>query len=241
MIIINKPSVQVSEEELLARVGFKGFEFSNDTTFEEAMYPGDESISVGYYNNNIIINDDYKLTTEQERGDFPESLAAYEQTLTALFPDSEILSVACHSAVNYHLYSLVKNGQKLRFKTLTADTPLMESGERLPEEEAVYALSQEVDGQRLFRSPYSDEPVYDNTEDQMMEDFTFGVAKRHLGVMISSSEDEELMFHTSFRRYVRKQHTIGQQTPVGTSTPELEKKKSSFFGSILKALGLSKN
>lgn len=241
MIIINKPFVQISEEELLARMGFKGFEFTNDTTFEEAMYPGDESISVGYFNNNIIINDDYKLTTEHEGCDYPERLAPYEQTLTALFPGSEILSVACLSAVNFHLYSLVKNGQKLRFKTITADTPLIESGERLPEEEAVYALSKEVDGQRLFRSPYSDEPVYDNTEDQMMEDFTFGVAKRHLGIMISSSEDEELMFNTSFRRYVRKQHTIGWQSSADASTPEIEKKKSSFFSSVLKALGVSKN
>lgn len=230
MIIINKPSVQISEEDLLARIGFTGFEFTNDTTLEECMYAGDKSVSIGYYNDNIIINDDYQLTTELDIDSAPESLAAYEQTLTALYPGSEILTVACHSVVNFHLYSLVKNGQKLRFKTITADTPPVEYGNWLEEEKGVYDLSEIINGERLFRSPYSDDTVYDNTEDQMMEEFTFGVAKRLLGVKISTAEDDELMFNIPFKRYVRKQQQAN--TPglaVKTSIPEVKVKRPSFF------------
>lgn len=43
------------------------------------------------------------------------------------------------------------------------------------------------------------------TEDQLMEDFTFGVASRLLGVQISTGEDEELMNQVPFNRYQSKQ------------------------------------
>ena len=204
MITVKQPTVGISHLELLNELGFTNINLVGDTTFEECMYPNDKSINVGHYNDFLIISDDYQLTTSLELSQTGSLLSDYEQALTDIYPENEILTVACHSAVNYHLYSLVKNGRKLRFKKVVDGQPTIEFGDRIIEEENVYAYSRIIDGQRMFRSPYKDDKVYDNSEDQMMEDFAFGVAKRHLGVMISTSEDEELMFETIFQKYAVK-------------------------------------
>jgi hypothetical protein len=201
MIIVKQPPRTMGEEELLKMLGFSNVSFLGDTTFEECMYPSDKSISLGCYNDCLIISDDYQLTTSLELAKNHQSLSDYENVLTQLYPDTEVLTVACHSVVNYHLYSLVKNGQKLRFKKVVDGEPIIEYGDRIEEEESVYAYSKIIDGQRMFKSKYNDDEVYDYTEDQMMEDFAFGVAKRHLGVMISTGEDEHLMFETPFKKY----------------------------------------
>jgi hypothetical protein len=235
IIIVKQPSATIGDEELLKKIGFVGVTFSGDTTFEECMYPNDKSVNIGHYNDCLIISDDYQLTTSLEVSKSPQLLSDYEKVLTNLYPDTEILTVACHSAVNYHLYSLIKNGQKLRFKKVVHGEPLIEFGDRIEEEEKVYAYSKVIGGQRMFRSTYRDDEVYDNTEDQMMEDFTFGVAKRHLGVMISTSEDEELMFETPFKKYVASKVTEKkkeiQPTPIVT-----EQTKGSWLSRLFKKL-----
>jgi hypothetical protein len=233
MIIIKQPSVTIGDEELLTNLGFADVTFSGDTTLEECMYPNDKSINIGHYNDCLIISDDYQLTNLLELSKSPHLLSEYEMVLTNLYPDKEILTVACHSAVNYHLYSLVRNGQKIRFKKVVHGEPSIEFGERIGEEEKLYAYSKIINGQRMFRSTYKDEEVYEYTEDQMMEDFTFGVAKRHLGVMISTDEDEELMFETSFRKY-----TVGKPTEkkkeVQTVPAITEKPKNSWLSRLFK-------
>jgi len=235
MIIVRQPSATISDEELIKKLGFPDVRFSGDTTLEECMYPNDKSINIGHYNDCLIISDDYQLTTSLELSKSPELLSDYEKVLTNIYPDTEILTVACHSAVNYHLYSLVRNGQKLRFKKVVHGEPLIEFGDRIEEEEKVYAYSKIVDGQRMFRSTYKDDEVYDNTEDQMMEDFTFGVAKRHLHVMISTSDDEELMFETTFKKYDVSKGSEkikeNQTTPMVT-----EQVKSSWLSRLFKKL-----
>jgi len=202
MIIIKDPSIKLTDSDLLEKLGIVNFSFSGDTTLEECMYPTDKSFNIGEFNNCKIICDDYQLTTLLEVSPKPENLSDYEKSLSDIFSNSEILTVACHSAVNYHLYSLVKNGQKIRYKKVVHGETLVEFGGRIEQEEKIYASSKIIDGQRMFKSSFNDEDIYDNTEDQMMEDFTFGVAARHLGVTISTSDDEELMFETQFRKYL---------------------------------------
>ena len=203
MIIIHRPFRAVQAEALLRHLNFNDLEFRETTTMENCIYPEDKSISIGYYNDNIIICEDYLLTGHLEVTDDPVSLAGYEEMLSHLFPDSEILTVACHASVNYHLYSLVKNGEKLRFKRVIASSPILEYGDRLAEEEVIYAESRVIEGKRLFDSRKEDHHNHAITEDQLMEDFAFGVAKRHLGVKISSGEENILMAGTLFRKFVK--------------------------------------
>jgi hypothetical protein len=233
MITVKQPKTTVSDEELLKKLGFTNVTFSGDTTFEECMYPNDKTINLGHYNDCLIISDDYQLTTSLELSKTPQLLSNYEKVLTDLYPDTEILTVACHSAVNYHLYSLVKNGQKIRFKKVVHGEPIIEFGDRLEEEEIVYAYSKIIDGQRMFRSTYQDDEVYENTEDQMMEDFAFGVAKKHLGVMISTSEDEELMFEIPFKKYTGSKAT-GTKKETQTIPVVTEQTKGSWLSRLFK-------
>lgn len=201
MIMVKKPSKTVSDEELLKKLGFANFSFSGETFLETCMHPRDNSINIGNYNDCLIITDDFQLTTSLDLTKIPQSFSDYEKVLTNLCPDTEVLTVACHSGTNYHLYSLVKNEQKLRFKKILSDEPILEYGDRIEEEESVYAYSKIINEQLLFRSIYRNKEVYEYTEDQMMEAFAFGVAKRHLGVMISTDEDDELVFETPFKKY----------------------------------------
>jgi len=202
MIIIHRPSMLLPEEALLEYLNFNDLIFSETTTMDSCIYPGDKSVSIGYYNDNIVICEDYLLTTSLETTDDPVTLAGYEQILTALFPGSEILTVACHSSVNYHLYSLVRDGKKLRFKRIVASGPILEHGDQLEEEKPLYASSRVIEGRRFFERRQQ-EHTHAVTEDQLMEDFAFGVAKRHLGVKISSGEENALMFGTPFSKFTK--------------------------------------
>jgi len=209
MIIVHRPSVLLPEEVLLKHLDFPDLAFRETTIMEDCIYPGDKSVNIGYYNDNIVICEDYLLTTSLEVTDDPVALAEYEQVLSSLFPGSEVLTVACHSSVNYHLYSLVKDGKRLRFKRIVASSPVLEHGDRLKEEETIYAASRVIDGKRFFESRRQNN-THAVTEDQLMEEFAFGVAKRHLGVKISSGEESRLMFDTPFKKFAR----MPSQPPV---------------------------
>lgn len=245
MVTVTNPSATLSERDLLDRLGFTHFEFTADTTLEECMYPGDKSLNIGYYNNSLIICDDYQLSGLLETIS-PESAAGYEQVLSALFPGSEVLTTACHSAVNYHLYALAKDGKRIRFKDISSETSLREFGRHLQEEDEVYKLSKVVDGKRLFTSNYSDKEEYEYEEDQMMEAFTFGVAKRHLGVLLDYDESETLTFNTPFKKYkqVRANTTARPAaTAVATvaapqPTEQAAGQTASWFTRLRKKLGI---
>jgi hypothetical protein len=193
MIIIQNPNGFNNDQLLLQTIGFENMQYVQDTTLESAIHPCDESINIGYFNNNIIICDDGQLVFEF----FSRNLSALERDLIALFPGQEILAVMCHSVVNLHVYALVSNEQKLRYKGIAAEQPKDEFGKWLDEEKAIYANAiLKEDGSYVWM--YDEDEM---AEDLMMEEFTFKVAKRLLGVEISTNEDEELMFNTVFRKY----------------------------------------
>ncbi|WP_295119704.1 hypothetical protein [uncultured Chitinophaga sp.] len=233
IITILAPSSPVDERTLLDQLGLTAYEYTGDTTLEDAMYPNDKSVNIGYFNNCVIICDDYQLTNSLERAGV-EQPAAYEAKLSALFPGSEILTTACHSVVNYHLYALAKDGVRIRYKMISSDTPVVEFGEQLEEEVPIYANSILKDGVRLFSSEFDDEIVYEYAEDQMMEDFTFGVAARHLGVRLDTGDADELSFDVPFKKYKKAGVATGlmpKQDTTASGTP-------SFFRRLLRKLGL---
>ena len=203
MISIKAPSVaKVDDLWLLEKLGYTNLHFMGDTTLEEVMNPDDRSVSIGEWDGNLIICEDHALTEQADVTQTPEKLLDYETVLTEIFPGSEVLSVACHSVVNYHLYALALDGKRLRYKQISGDTPRKEFGERIVEEEDIYARSREVEGDLMFAEEYDEEledDAYEYTEDQLMEEFTFGVAERHLGFRID--EGEELL-ELKLRRYI---------------------------------------
>jgi hypothetical protein len=218
MIIIENKNNFSDEEAILKALGKDDFVFSKETTLEECIHPGDNSINIGYYNGNIIICDDYQITESLEKAKNLD-LTKEEKELVKLFPNSEIIMAACHSTVNYHGYSLIQNGKKTRLKTISSDEPVKEFGQRTPEEENIYKNSITKEGQHSWEDEH--DPDYEYTEDQLMEKFTFGFAKRRLGVLIDHDEGDELQFHTSFKKFIRSQQKIETK-----ATTNISQKKS---------------
>lgn len=197
MIIVEKPVPDIGDEQLLAELGFPNCAAMGTDHLVNCMYPRDKSFGIGRYNGRLIITEDHRFTEKLERAKVPGALGAHEQTLTRLFPGSEVLSVACHSTSNYAMHSLVKDGVKLRYRSVDCDGKGGVHGAPLAEEEPIYARSKVIDGVRMFRGEEADGP-YEYTEDQLMEDFTFEVAKRYLGVRL---DRDEAVNDVELRRY----------------------------------------
>lgn len=199
MIIVEHPRPEIGDEQLLKELGFAHCAAIGTDYIENCMHPKDKSFGIGRFNGRLILTEDYQLTEKLERAKIPGALSDYEQTLSRLFPGSEILSVACHSVTNFAFHSLVKDGVKLRYRCVSGDYKAIEHGAPLKEEEPIYARSKMIDGVRMFRGE-DDSSEYEYVEDQLMEDFTFEVAKRHLGVRIDTDEADQLN-EVEFRKY----------------------------------------
>jgi hypothetical protein len=198
MISIKAPPVaKVDDLWLLEKLGYSGVNFVGEVALEEVVNPGDNSVSIGECNGCLIICEDHALTSLADITKTPAKLLEYEAVLTGIFPGSEVLSVACHSVVNYHLYALARDGRRLRYKQISGDTPRKEFGPRIGEEEAIYARSKMIDGELLFADGEG-EDEYEYVEDQLMEEFAFGVAERHLGFRIDEGEE---IFDIKLRKY----------------------------------------
>ena len=220
LVIIENPDNFQDERLLLDHLGLTSYEYKEETTLEECIYPRDKSLNIGYYNGSIVIGEGLALT-EKMKIDRP---ADYELKLSSLFPNCEILTVGCHSFSNAHMYSLVKNGKKLRYKHISAleEDDYYEFGNRLKEEEEIYDKAILKDGKPQWQD--EDDPEYFYVEHQLMEDFTFKVAKRLLGVEISKGDNDKLLFETPFRKYVR----------VLTKKEAIIQKSESLFGRLWK-------
>jgi hypothetical protein len=196
LIIIENKENYSNENELLKSLGFDNFEQKENTTFDEILNPKDNQIGIGYYNGNLIICDGYLLTTKSLEESENLNLANYEKSLVKIFPKSEIITVSCVSSVNFHGYSLIQNGEKKRLKYV-AEEMKQEFGNRFEEEIEIYKNSYEEDGKLLWKDENDEDDFF--TEDQLMEDFTFKIAKRRLGVQIDMEDGEDLFENTEFK------------------------------------------
>lgn len=201
LIIIENKENYSNENELLKSLGFQDFQQIENLTFEDVLNPKSNQIGIGYYNGNIIICDGYLLTNKSLEESENLNLAEYEKSLVKLFPKSEIVTVSCVGAVNYHGYSLIQNGEKKRLKFVDSEIK-QEFGKAFEEENEIYKESYKQDGKLLWKNEQDENDSF--TEDQLMEDFTFKVAKRRLGVQIDSIESEDLFQNTEFKVFQLK-------------------------------------
>lgn len=72
-----------------------------------------------------------------------------------------------------------------------------EYGNHFEEEIEIYKNSYEEDGKLLWKDENDEDDFF--TEDQLMEDFTFKIAKRRLGVQIDMEDGEDLFENTEFK------------------------------------------
>jgi hypothetical protein len=204
MLIIENKNNFSNNEHLLDVLGLTGFAYTEDTDLDSSLWPGDESISIGYYNDNIIVCDDCLILDDF----ISDQQTEREKLLTNLFPNSEILAVACTGTTNFHGYAFIKNGKKLRVKSLNADDGFYyDIGEPIEEEKSIYSKSEIINGKRFWK--FDNLPGDLFAENQLMEEFTFGIAKRLLGVRMDHEESDFLMEEVIFKKYTRPlMHTV---------------------------------
>jgi hypothetical protein len=199
MIIIQNPDNSSNEKLLLEKLGLGNYEYIGDTQLDECIAPLDKSINIGYYNGCIIICDGFSVIDS-----FINDLTTYkERQIIKLFPKSEILAVACISTTNAHGYALIQSGIKTRLKMLDADNGFMyNSGYIFEEEEVIYNRSKLINDQYVWE--FEELPGDTFMEHQMLEEFTFGVSKRLLGVKLDHDDGNELLFQIPFRKYSKR-------------------------------------
>lgn len=223
IILVKNALPHLPDEAMLEKLGFNGYRFSGEITFEEVEYPCDGSVNIGYKDNCLIICEDYQLSGKLEMTKDPSRCETYEKILCGLFPGAEVLSLACHSGTNYQMYSLAVDGTKLRFKRCSSDEEVVGYGKLLPEEEPLYNSSRIKDGKCYFPG-YNGS--YEWEENQLMEDFIAAVAQRHLGVHMFEEDGEELM-DIPMKKY------LPEVSPVTKEGPEKSRERKSWFKRLL--------
>ncbi|MEM8526318.1 MAG: hypothetical protein AAGG68_16875 [Bacteroidota bacterium] len=211
LIIIENEKNFANEFALLKAIGKPKYRFDREWRLVDCISPDDKSISIGYYNGNLIISDGYQITNNSLEGKDFLNLTREENELVSLFPNSEIITIACHSAINYHAYSLISKSVKRRLKIATPNE-FIEYGERFEEENAIYSKANFESNEVYWIDENYDEKL---TEDQLMEEFTFKIAERRLGVLLEDAD--ELLERTKFRKYVpsnQVQQTKNRQVKI---------------------------
>tara|TARA_R110002124_G_scaffold43805_4_gene134460 strand:+ start:135 stop:878 length:744 start_codon:yes stop_codon:yes gene_type:complete len=195
LIIVENKDNYSDENKLLRSLGFEHFELTEQTTFEKILNPEKNKIGIGHYNGNLIICDGYVLTNKSIGENKNLNLVDYEKSLVELFPKSEIITVSCVSSVNFHGYSLIQDGEKIRIKFIDSEMK-QEYGNRFEEENEIYDTAYAKDGELFWIDENNEDETY--TEDQLLEDFTFKIAKRRLKVQIDTVESDNLFENTVF-------------------------------------------
>ena len=208
LLIIENSNNILDDRAILKAISRGDFQFDRKLNLQECIYPDDGSINIGHYKGNIIICDDFQITIDSLERARTFKLTKEENGLVQLFSNSEIVTVACRNLVNYHGYSLIKNGKKIRLKTISAKVPIMEFGPRTREENKIYESSHQKEGKNFWKDESDPEQEY--TEDQLMEDFTFGFAQRRLGVLIDHPEGDEVMENVTFKKYIKRTSKISK-------------------------------
>lgn len=198
MLIVQNTSGIKTAEEVVQRIDDNYYELAEETTLESCINPHDESINIGFYKDNIILTLDaeYILMSIIDGG------GGIENRLNDLCPGGEIMGVFCQSTTNMHGYFLNKDGDRIRHKIVSFEGPRMEFGERFEEELEIYKdAKKDENGDDYWQ--FGDEESARFQENQLMENFTFGVAKRLLGVKLDHTEGEDLMFQVKFKKFVK--------------------------------------
>lgn len=199
LIIIQNPTTAIKDSSLLQGLGFKDYTLRETTHFETALNTRD-TVAVGEINGYKVICDGYKLTEPMFEAPHGLELSPVECDLVALFPESEILSVACHSVSDYHAYSLIEQSKKTRLKIVSPDEKI-EFGSAFYEEQLWYQKAQNIEGELCWNLDESDNPDDFYREAQLMEEFTFGVLKRPFGLNLNEEDGESLFETPNFRIY----------------------------------------
>ena len=115
-------------------------------------------------------------------------LSEFENNLIKQFPYSEIFATTLESSVNHWGYAIIQNGQKIRLRVGDSENEIIEYGEVLDEEKALFSKSKiDSNGNRIYL--LDEFPDEEFTEDQVGEEFVFEIFKRFIGEKFDMADD----------------------------------------------------
>ena len=188
--IIIKSKSDLDYESFLAELGYLGIQKAQNKTYETAIYPNNNQVFIGRYEDCIIVSaPDIPMLF------FENSLSTVEKILINRFPNTEICSIVLHSVVNLWGFAIIKNGEKIRVRAGSAnDGTFCNYGKVQEEEKELFSKSSfDENGDRVYK--FEDMPDEIFSEDQVGENFVFGISKRYFGEQIDYLDD---IFETEF-------------------------------------------
>lgn len=198
-IIIKNP-IEIEPIQLVTKLGFKSIKETENQLFETAMYPDDNHIYIGKYNDNLILCEG-ELTFDF----FDKRNSKIENCLFEIFPNSEICTVVLHSYNNLWGYSISINGIKKRIRFGSSEDGTIEDyGNPLDEELDLLSKSfLNEDGERVYTF---DDSTDEYSEDQVGENFVFAICKRYFGQELDVADD--ILFETQMTGFTFEKSTL---------------------------------
>lgn len=130
IVIKNRDNVQ-SETPILEALGLTHFSYAEEANLDEVYQPKDNSVSIAFFKDYIIICDDFRFTDLF----FTHDASDEEESLVEIFPTSDILSVCFMGNIDFKGYAIIKKGEKIRFKTTDDSSVIIAAQKKVDKEQ----------------------------------------------------------------------------------------------------------
>lgn len=195
--IIIKTDKVYEDKEILDSLWETPIDKVDDVTFEDAMYPKDNYVHIGYYKNCFILT---TYVGELVEKCFVKEIPVIEQIFIGHFPNSTIGAFQLHSSNNYFAYSILENGVKRRVKSSADGEISIDYGSPLKEEEEFFSY-RFIDKKKniMYKMPTTNGEFEIYEENQIGEEFVSRIWSKFTGIELF--EDDELLNETYFHSY----------------------------------------
>lgn len=196
--IIIKTDKRYEDKEILGKLWNDPLpEKVDDVTFDNAMYPKDYHVHLGYYKNCFILT---TYVDELVEKCLVKEIPIIEQIFISLFPGSTIGAFQLHSSCNYFAYSILENGVKRRVKSSADGEISTDYGLPLKEEEEFFSY-RFIDKNKeiMYKMPTKNGEFEIYEENQIGEEFVSRIWSKFTGIELF--EDDVLLNETIFRSY----------------------------------------
>lgn len=226
-------------DEIYKEMGYERYTEREESEFE--VYPEQGTVVIGAFEKAIVLADQDIIFDCFENREH-----AYFKKALSLYPQGKLLMVVLHSVVDYFGYAYYENGVLVRELSGTAEDGVQsEVGEPQPEEQAIYARSKIVDGERVItekRDWAGPEQFIDQSLAMFGEDLTFAIMQKVVACPFDQSipgEHYELkmeQFHKGDKLKIKAASDAVLQQALKSSQPDTGAKTDTVFTKMMNGL-----
>lgn len=190
MVVIDNIFKEVDEVKLFNEIGLIVKKENKNININQAMTLNlkSKNLFTAYYNNCLIIIDNLNITEYIN----PSKQFSYsEARLVVSFPKSKILSLACASAVNALVYSIISNKTKVRYNNISDMDVKTEFGEPTKVEQNIYNKAKFLNNQYVWEEGIK--------ESEMYEEFAFELLNEWIGVRLDKTALLDNLLFSTFK------------------------------------------